>query len=112
MSSISTVVGGGDRAGHGHVGARFPLSFLRSFNYSKSASILSSLRLERGLLQRERVLASGQDALKERRGGDSEQEKRRLKTKIGDLTMENELLYEKIHAMEAGRPFAGRRSRR
>ena len=36
----------------------------------------------------------------------------RLKTKVGDITMANELLYAKIEKLEAGRPLAGRRSRR
>ena len=36
----------------------------------------------------------------------------RLKTKVGDLTMANELLEVKIEHLEAGRPLARRRSRR
>jgi len=35
----------------------------------------------------------------------------RLKAKIGDITMANELLYAKIDKLEAGRPLARRRSR-
>ena len=41
-----------------------------------------------------------------------EEERRRLKEKIGDQAMEIELLREKIHRMEAGSPPAWRRSRR
>ena len=36
----------------------------------------------------------------------------RLKAKVGDLTMANELLEAKIEHLEAGRPLARRRSRR
>jgi len=36
----------------------------------------------------------------------------RLRAKVGEITMDNELLYEKISKMEAGRPFARRRSKR
>ncbi len=35
-----------------------------------------------------------------------------LKAKIGDLTMDNELLPEKIHELEKSNPTAWRRSRR
>ena len=61
---------------------------------------------------RERFLASGQGALKQRVADDRDDEIQRLKTKVGDLTMDKELLFERIHAMEAGRPFGGRRSKR
>ena len=60
----------------------------------------------------ERYLASGQAALKQRPAHDRDDEIQRLKTKVGDLTMDNELLFERIHAMETGRPFSGRRSKR
>ena len=36
----------------------------------------------------------------------------RLKSKVGEITMDNELLYAKIAAMEGKRPLARRRSRR
>ena len=37
---------------------------------------------------------------------------RRLQAKIGELLMENELLYAKVDQLEAGRPLARRRSTR
>ena len=37
---------------------------------------------------------------------------RRLQAKIGELLMENELLYAKVDQLEAGGPLARRRSRR
>jgi len=36
----------------------------------------------------------------------------RLKSKVGEITMDNELLYAKIEALESKRPLAHRRSRR
>jgi hypothetical protein len=41
-----------------------------------------------------------------------EEEGKRLKAKVGELTMENELLYEKIEKLEADLPPASRRPRR
>ena len=60
---------------------------------------------------RERFLVSGQAAMKKRPANARDEEVKRLKTKIGELTMDNELLYERIDAVEAGRPFSGRRSK-
>ena len=39
-------------------------------------------------------------------------EVRRLQAKIGELLMENELLYTKVDQLEVGGPLARRRSRR
>ena len=65
---------------------------------------------------RESFLKGGEEAMKTRQDDPAfeavDQERRRLKEKIGDLAMENELLREKIHGMEAGRPPAWKRSRR
>jgi hypothetical protein len=36
----------------------------------------------------------------------------RLKSKVGEITMDNELLYAKIEALEGKRPLARRRPRR
>ena len=41
-----------------------------------------------------------------------EEERKDLRAKIGELTMENELLYDRCRKMEAGLPPAQRRSRR
>ena len=59
---------------------------------------------------RERALAS--TALKERERDDRDDEIARLKSKVGEITMDNELLYAKIEALEGKRPLARRRSRR
>ena len=59
---------------------------------------------------RERALAGAATALKER--DDRDDEIARLKSKVGEITMDNELLCAKIEALEGKRPLAHRRSRR
>ena len=59
---------------------------------------------------RERALAGAATALKER--DDRDDEIARLKSKVGEITMDNELLYAKIEALEGKRPLAHKRSRR
>jgi hypothetical protein len=61
---------------------------------------------------RERALAGAETALKERERDDRDDEIARLKSKVGEITMDNELLYAKIAVMEGKRPLARRRSRR
>jgi transposase-like protein len=61
---------------------------------------------------RESFLAAGGAALKSRRPDARDDEVRRLRAKIGEIAMANELLNEKIDRMEAGRPLASGRSRR
>jgi len=50
--------------------------------------------------------------LKERERDDRDDEIARLKSKVGEITMDNELLNAKIAALEGKRPLAHRRSRR
>jgi transposase len=57
-------------------------------------------------------LAAGEASLKTRPADGRDLEIDRLKAKVGDLTMANELLATKIEYLEAGRPLARRRSRR
>ena len=61
---------------------------------------------------REAFLAAGETSLKSRPADTRDAEIGRLKEKVGDLTMANELLAAKIQHLEAGRPLAHRRSRR
>ena len=65
-------------------------------------------------LWREDFLVAGQVALKGKTGkADARDEQiARLRKKVGELTMENELLQEKTQRLEAGLPLARRRSRR
>ena len=48
----------------------------------------------------------------ERTRDDRDDEIARLKSKVGEITMDNELLYAKIEALEGKRPLAPTRSRR
>ena len=59
-----------------------------------------------------RALEGVASALKERERDGRDDEIARLKSKVGEITMDNELLYAKIAAMEGKRPLARRRSRR
>ena len=61
---------------------------------------------------RDRALTGAVTALKERERDDRDDEIARLKAKVGEITMDNELLYAKIATMEGKRPLAHRRSRR
>ncbi len=60
---------------------------------------------------REAFLAAGEAALKTRPADGRDLEIGRLKTKVGELTMANELLDAKIERLEMHRPLARRRSR-
>jgi transposase len=61
---------------------------------------------------RDAFLAAGEASLKTRPADGRDLEIGRLKAKVGDLTMSNELLAVKIEQLETGRPLARRRSRR
>jgi hypothetical protein len=61
---------------------------------------------------RDRALLAAAAALKERERDDRDDEIARLKGKVGERTMENELLREKIARLEPGAPLARRRARR
>jgi transposase-like protein len=61
---------------------------------------------------RDAVLAGGQSALRARPEDERDEEIRRLRAKVGEITMANELLLERCHRVEANRPLDLRRSRR
>ena len=61
---------------------------------------------------RDRALAGAASALKERERDDRDDEIGRLKSKVGEITMDNELLSARLAAMEGKSPLARRRSRR
>jgi transposase len=61
---------------------------------------------------RDAFLAAGEASLKTRPADGRDVEIGRLKAKVGDLAMANELLEVKIERLESGRPLARRRSRR
>lgn len=58
---------------------------------------------------REQSLVGMEANLKAREADIENEETQRLKALVADLSMSNELLREKIHRMEAGRPLAWRR---
>ena len=61
---------------------------------------------------REAFLAGGQDTLKKSPLDSRDQELARLRQKLGEATMEIELLQEKMGRLETSRPLRPRRSRR
>ena len=61
---------------------------------------------------RDAFLDAGAASLKSRARDDRDETIDRLRTKVGELTMDTELLYAKIERLEAGSPFAARRSKR
>ena len=61
---------------------------------------------------RDQFLAAGEASLKSRPADARDAEIGRLKEKVGDLTMANELLAAKIERLETARPLAQRRPRR
>ena len=61
---------------------------------------------------RDQFLAAGQAGLKSRAAEARDEDHRQLQAKIGELLMENELLYAKVDRLEASGPLARRRSTR
>ena len=61
---------------------------------------------------RDRALVGAEAAMKERERDGRDEELLRLRAKLGEVTMANELLEQKIAALEDGRPLGRRRARR
>jgi Transposase len=72
----------------------------------------SNVNIQKLAEWRERALAGAAAALKERERDHRDDEIARLKAKVGEITMDNELLYAKIDALENKRPLARRRPRK
>jgi transposase len=108
--------GGGAEAGPGRrFSAKRKLAAVQRLLRGESLEALSrelNLPAHRLSEWRDRALLGAEGALKERERDARDEEIERLKTKVGEITMANELLYAKIDKLEAGRPLAGRRSRR
>jgi len=58
---------------------------------------------------REQFLTGGQAALKSRPADDRDEELQRLRAKVGEITMDNELLLERCQRLEASLPLPRRR---
>lgn len=108
--------GGGAEAGAGRrFSARKKLTAVQRLMRGESLEAVSrelSVPAHRLSDWRDRVLLAAEGALKERERDARDDEIARLKTKVGEITMANELLHTKIDKLEAGRPLVGRRSRR
>lgn len=61
---------------------------------------------------REKFLQAGQTALKKEPQDKKDAEITQLKEKLGEVTMECELLHQKVDRLESGRPLRWRRSRK
>ena len=61
---------------------------------------------------RDQFLAGGEASLKSRPADDRDDEIQRLRAKVGEITMANELLLERCHRMEDEKPFLWPRRRR
>ena len=61
---------------------------------------------------RDAFLEAGEASLKTRSRDDHDERIARLRTKVGELTMDAELLCSKVEQLEGGAPLAGRRSKR
>ena len=109
----------GETAGRGR-GGRFStgrkrevvLRLLRGGEDLESVSRAVGITAARASQWRDQFLAAGQASLKSRAPDARNEDDRRLQAKIGELLMENELLYAKVDQLEAGGPLARRRSRR
>jgi len=60
---------------------------------------------------RDRFLAGGEGSLKSRESDIEDEEKRRLKSVVASVSVENELLREKIARLENGRPLVSWKSK-
>ena len=58
---------------------------------------------------REQFVAGGQGALKSRPADERDDEIQRLRAKVGEITMNNELLLDRCHRLEGSLPLAPRR---
>jgi len=104
-----------ERAGKGRFSARRKretvLRLLRGEDL-ESVSRALGITAARASQWRDQFVAAGQAGLKSRATEAGDEDHRRLQAKIGELLMENELLYAKVEQLEAGAPLARRRSTR
>ena len=107
------VPGGGPPARR--ISAKRKLAAVKRLQRGESLELLSrELNVTAARLSdwRDRVEFAAETALKEWARDHRDDAISRLKGKVGEMTMENELLYEKIDRLEGGSPLARRRSRR
>jgi hypothetical protein len=107
--------GGGAKAGLGkRLSAKKKLAAVQRLMRGESLDAVSrdlNVPVHRLSEWRDRALIAAESSLKERERDARDGEIERLKAKVGEITMANELLYAKIDRLEGGRPLARRRSR-
>ena len=114
----SQEAGGGEPVGGPparRVSAKRKLAAVKRLQRGESLELLSrELNVTAARLSdwRDRVEFAAETALKEWARDHRDDAISRLKGKVDEMTMENELLYEKIDRLEGGAPLARRRSRR
>lgn len=114
----SQEAGGGEPVGGPparRISAKRKLAAVKRLQRGESLELLSrELNVTAARLSdwRDRVEFAAETALKEWARDHRDDAISRLKGKVGEMTMENELLYEKIDRLEGGSPLARRRSRR
>lgn len=114
----SQEAGGGEPVGGPparRISAKCKLAAVKRLQRGESLELLSrELNVTAARLSdwRDRVEFAAETALKEWARDHRDDAISRLKGKVGEMTMENELLYEKIDRLEGGSPLARRRSRR
>ena len=107
--------GVGGKAGGHRFSAKMKLSAVQRLLRGESLEAVSrdvNVAAHRLSEWRDRVLTAAESALKARDRDERDAEIDRLKAKVGEITMDNELLDEKIARLEGGRPLARRRSKR
>ena len=107
--------GGAAAGGSKRVSAKRKLAMVQRLLRGESLETVSrdeNVPVHRLTEWREKVLGAAESALKERERDARDEEIARLQAKVGEITMDNELLYAKLDKLEAGRPFARRRSKR
>ena len=124
-NNIPSVAPDGTRRVTGEAPARVDSKPLRFSAQKKTEIVLRLLRGEavdllsrecgvpasRIAAWRETFLEAGQESMKKRPAVERDRELSRLREKLGESTMEIELLNEKISRLESGRPLGHRRSR-
>ena len=107
---LTAVFGSYDDAPPGGTVAAFR-NLLHHHVHHRGAGPASTFWSGLGAIRRDAFLAAGEAALKTRPADGRDAEIDRLKAKVGELTMANELLDAKIDRLETHRPLARRRSR-
>lgn len=106
---------GGGAGGTKRFSAKRKLSIVQRLLRGESLEAVSraeNVPVHRLTEWRDKVLGAAESARKERERDARDEEIARLQAKVGEITMDNELLYAKLDKLEGGRPFARQRSKR